>query len=1277
MKKLLISISLLIAFVYTNAQIYTKPNNSYGTISNRASIDSTLFFPTGCGVPTDTTWLNSQGFTGAGQKMRKFALYGDSCGNKAYLWIPSLQSWQLIGSGAGIDTLYARGDSAFYKKTGVEYFAFILGTGGGSTNTSVGGKYRIAITGTNNVKTVDTAFGTKLDSTTVANVVKFGVDSSTVSSKAYANYLRDSLANLITAKVTNFKDVQFLGYGNTASHPTTGKGIYYNTDSTNIGVNTNGPWFYYNAGVAINLTPIFKQYIFYQGATGYVTFRASNDTLYSRLLRDSLDFHLYLVGDSALVGFVQAHDTTTTHALASKYDVDTMRLHIYQSVYFNYTGVGAGTCSNCTVTFDAVGRATGYSSGTITSTFYRPEDFGGGTGVADNRGPIQSCDSAANADPNKKTCYLGAGTYQVQMASLKSGGPSIGPIHLYSNTTITGAGLQTAIKLVAPPGGATFSPVSAPTTFTSNTNFYSLFEIDSQTNVVVQNMLLNGTLNVQINKDVSGTDPVGAPDPYKNPQDGTTTANVQTDGIKIIEGSNNFIYNVEVDSFVGYGVHVVRALNTDIFHINSFGNINGNVYFADSNAAGNPVVQQCAGSILHNSKIIGSYADNVRVIASYIRIEENEIAWSKPRPVSASVNFANLYLQSNLGSGVLGVISTLNYMHDASAFDIDQFQVDTVFSTYKGPSNIITNNTLNNGGAGGVQVALPYVKMANNTLLNEGIRSDGFIDSGSQCHCGVHIATSGWGADIQNNQFLDRNKLMIGGMLTMQTTMPNLTFANNTAVGMTAFSNSVATLYAGPPFNNIHGNQYIDTGGVYHAMFTLDNGGALHISPNAGTNNALPQAVTIDDFTADGQLYIYHLGNSSNIRKGIIGFQSQNGLEMKVLGDENGDYLGVGRGTIVGREFSIQDGQTSVSRWGIDSSGSIYTGPGTATGTSGVGWSVKMQQPVALSTTFPLGVDINYPHTSGSTNFTLEAALSTAIGPGFSGTTGYTVAGIFKNTNTANTGSIAGNGGTLGHYGIYSESFGAATGANGTNFGAQYLAGNAMRNVGFIAEADWNQFNNASSVSIGGLIYSKRANSSATELGLYIGMQNGAPTVSNAGLIVDNGVEAIPIQKWQVGNVDKVVVDQNAKIQLIQSPDSGAINGGVLVRDATSQYVKLAALQGYMYLPTDISGSRINISAITIDSAIVQQIGNIISVTGELNVTPTAGSSNTTEIFLVAPVTSNFSGHNCWGNFTISGNQIGGTVQGNPSGAGQVELTFISTITSSISLFYHYTYKIE
>jgi len=142
MKKLLSAILLLMVFG-ANAQIYTKPNNSYGTISNRVSIDSTLFFPTGCGVPLDTLWLFSQGFNGNAEKKHKFALYGDSCGHMAYIWEPSLQAWMPLGGGMGVDSIYNRGDSAFYRMSTIEKFAFLLGTGGSTDTTSLSNRINL------------------------------------------------------------------------------------------------------------------------------------------------------------------------------------------------------------------------------------------------------------------------------------------------------------------------------------------------------------------------------------------------------------------------------------------------------------------------------------------------------------------------------------------------------------------------------------------------------------------------------------------------------------------------------------------------------------------------------------------------------------------------------------------------------------------------------------------------------------------------------------------------------------------------------------------------------------------------------------------------------------------------------------------------------------------------------------------------------------------------------------------------------------------------------
>lgn len=102
MKKLLLLLCVLFCG-FAHAQIFTKPSNPYGIIANRYSFDSTLYFPTGCGNPTDTMSLFSQGNTGSAQKLKKSAIYFDSCGHTFWIYDPSTLSW--IGvSASSFDT---------------------------------------------------------------------------------------------------------------------------------------------------------------------------------------------------------------------------------------------------------------------------------------------------------------------------------------------------------------------------------------------------------------------------------------------------------------------------------------------------------------------------------------------------------------------------------------------------------------------------------------------------------------------------------------------------------------------------------------------------------------------------------------------------------------------------------------------------------------------------------------------------------------------------------------------------------------------------------------------------------------------------------------------------------------------------------------------------------------------------------------------------------------------------------------------------------------------
>lgn len=96
--------ALLLIAASADAQRLTDPNG-YGGRSHREAPDSTSYIPTACGVPTDSTFLFSQGFAGQGQKMPQAAKYYDSCGHHEYTWDPSLKAWHISdGAGGSNDT---------------------------------------------------------------------------------------------------------------------------------------------------------------------------------------------------------------------------------------------------------------------------------------------------------------------------------------------------------------------------------------------------------------------------------------------------------------------------------------------------------------------------------------------------------------------------------------------------------------------------------------------------------------------------------------------------------------------------------------------------------------------------------------------------------------------------------------------------------------------------------------------------------------------------------------------------------------------------------------------------------------------------------------------------------------------------------------------------------------------------------------------------------------------------------------------------------------------
>jgi hypothetical protein len=98
MKKLILLFSLTFLAVASFSQVITRPNpGSFGVGYTRVVPDSTLYMPTGCGIPVGRAGLNTK----VGQVLKMAAQYYDSCGHKKYTYHPETGSWVADSSGGG------------------------------------------------------------------------------------------------------------------------------------------------------------------------------------------------------------------------------------------------------------------------------------------------------------------------------------------------------------------------------------------------------------------------------------------------------------------------------------------------------------------------------------------------------------------------------------------------------------------------------------------------------------------------------------------------------------------------------------------------------------------------------------------------------------------------------------------------------------------------------------------------------------------------------------------------------------------------------------------------------------------------------------------------------------------------------------------------------------------------------------------------------------------------------------------------------------------------
>lgn len=223
-----------------------------------------------------------------------------------------------------------------------------LNAGSGSTNTNLGGKIRIAIEGTNNIKTLDMGAGIKYD--TAGNVITIAVDTTTIPAQTIeliqvGDMLRLAVNGVVLSEVTNSPEggtggdgsgaskgyIKARGTGRQVLHVTNGDTtVYHNTFAAGEGMAldsaADGTLSYkVQPGTATSDTTSFKPAVWNGsqfrtldrwpgggggdanlvvqpiGGSGYSMVVISGDTFYYRRIRDSTGIGVSIAPDGALV----------------------------------------------------------------------------------------------------------------------------------------------------------------------------------------------------------------------------------------------------------------------------------------------------------------------------------------------------------------------------------------------------------------------------------------------------------------------------------------------------------------------------------------------------------------------------------------------------------------------------------------------------------------------------------------------------------------------------------------------------------------------------------------------------------------------------------------------------------------------------------------------------------------------------------------------------------------------------------------------------------------
>lgn len=241
-----------------------------------------------------TEFLNNAGDTPVlpAGFVRSGFLWYDSTGADSGLYVYHRPYWVKIGGGAGVITGLSRipgVDSIYYTlTTGVTYAikdSVGSGGGGGSTNTSIGGGYKVAVNGTNDIKSIIVTNGVLADSS-VTGEVRLQVDSSTYRTVYSERKTVDSILAILALfpSDTTFINLNAYATPNVGYSDTTGIKTAFATAAArgkNIKVNA-GDWYW-----PYNLTPPKGMWIVGEGDRSRINFNKDTTNCFN-VINDSV-----------------------------------------------------------------------------------------------------------------------------------------------------------------------------------------------------------------------------------------------------------------------------------------------------------------------------------------------------------------------------------------------------------------------------------------------------------------------------------------------------------------------------------------------------------------------------------------------------------------------------------------------------------------------------------------------------------------------------------------------------------------------------------------------------------------------------------------------------------------------------------------------------------------------------------------------------------------------------------------------------------------------------